>query len=448
MSHWAGKIIDKTSLYFIFHFVWGLFVSIHPQISNGQSVTFSEHIAPIIFENCTPCHRPGQSGPFSLITFRDVAKRANLIRHVTESRFMPPWFADREYRSFKNEKGLSEAEIQLIGDWVEQGTPRGPTELTPPIPQFPNGSQIGIPDLVLPVQQAYQIPGDNSEQFILFVIPFELDKMRSIQAIEFVSDNSPKVHHANFGFYEVGSEVSIQGDVAPISSENMMNKAQRFRELSQNLLFYNGWIPGSSPITFPAGTGFNMPKRGVIMLTIHYAPSSLPDRDSSRINIFFGEEEANRSIQTLNIGSAGIGEIVPPLIIPANQISQHRVQIKIKRPLSLLYAWPHMHLVGNSFKAYAVHPDGDTIPLVKINKWDFNWQEAYQFDRWVVLPAGSIITVEGSFDNTAENPNNPNDPPKTIYSDGLMETKNEMLSLILIYMDFQAGDEKIRLDGD
>ena len=404
-------------------------------VAFSQKITFSEHIAPIIYKNCSPCHRAGESGPFPLITYQQVSKRAKFIEYVTKTRYMPPWHADRSYQSFSNEKGLSNAEISLIKTWVAQGTPKGPNKKLPPAPVFPEGSQIGQPDLTLAVQQAYAIPGDNSEQFVLFVIPFELPVAKSVAAIEFIGGNKKLLHHVNFGVYEVPASIPIEGERSPIHTDDMGQYAARFRALSENLVFYNGWIPGSSPITFPPRTGFMMPTRGVIILTTHYGPSAVAASDSSKLNIFFQEAKAVRPIRTLNIGSAGIGEIVPPLTIPAGEITQHRVQIKNKRPLSLLYVWPHMHLIGESFTAYAVAPTGDTLPLVHIPKWDFNWQEAYKFSEVPTIPAGSIITLEGTFNNTADNPANPFDPPKTIQSDGLMRTKNEMLSLILIYLE-------------
>ena len=354
---------------------------------------------------------------------------------------MPPWHADRNYRSYANEKGLNQHQIDLISTWVQQGTPRGPQEHMPAIPEFPDGSQIGKPDMTLSVQQAFSVPGNNSEQFVLFVIPFEISEAKHVRAIEFVGGNMPLLHHANFGFYAVPPEIDIHGDLAPILADNMGPYVQRVQALSRNLVFYNGWIPGSSPFEFPPNTGFVLPKRGVVMLTMHYAPSAVPAKDSSALNIFFGEEREVRPVQTLSIGSAGIGTISPPLNIPPNKISHHRVQIKTNQSLSLLYVWPHMHLIGKSFTAYAVPPNGDTIRLVRIRQWDFNWQEAYQFSQIVSIPAGSIITVEGSYDNTADNPDNPFDPPRMIRSDGLMRTKNEMLSLILVYLEHEEGDE-------
>lgn len=419
--------------------IWMMLIA--PIIGRAQKVTFTEHIAPIIHQNCSPCHRPGESGPFPLITYQEVSKRASFIQHVTEARYMPPWRADRHYQSYANEKGLSQVEIDLIEQWVEQGALKGPRRKMPELPQFPEGSQIGIPDMRLSVQQAFPIPGDNSEQFVLFVIPFEMETAQSVRAIEFVGGNKSLLHHVNFGFYEVGTGVDIYGDIAPIATEDMAQHANRFRALSQNLVFYNGWIPGSSPIIFPKGTGFVMPKRGVIMLTAHYGPSAVAASDSSLLNIFFGEDPQVRSIKTLNMGSAGIGTITPPLTIPANEKTDHQVRITTKRAMSMLYVWPHMHLIGQDFKAYAVPPSGDTIPLVQINRWDFNWQEAYQFDHLLKIPAGSVLAIEGSYDNTADNPDNPFDPPQTIRSNGLMRTQNEMLSLILIYLDYESGDE-------
>ncbi len=404
-----------------------------PVLIQGQKITFTEDIAPIIHNNCTPCHRPGQVAPFSLITYRDVAKRAEFIQHVTESRYMPPWKADNSYRSFANQKGLTEEEITLIKNWVGQNTPKGKGKIK--LPQYSSSSSLGQPHLQLGMPQLYKISGGNVEEFVLFAIPFTLPKTKSIAAIEFVPGNLKLVHHANFGIYALDEEVEVGPLRLGIRADSMDPYVEQLTALTPNLVYYNGWIPGSSPIEFHPGIGFNMPEKGVIILTMHYAPSAVADTDQSHINFFYSNQPIQQRVGTISLGSGGIGTISPPLEIPPEEVKSFKVKVSIREAMDLLYVWPHMHLIGKSFSSYALTNAGDTINLVRINQWDFNWQEAYRFEEPLHIPAGSTFVVEGTFDNTSDNPTNPFDPPRTIYSDGLMQTTNEMLSLILIYIE-------------
>src|ERR1043165_926643 len=162
-----------------------------------EQVTFSEHIAPIIYKNCTNCHRPGEAGPFSLITYQDAATRGKLMKFVTETRFMPPWPADAEYSHFIDEKVLTNAEIALIGKWVDSGCPVGDSTKIPAVPVFPEGSQLGKPDLVIKFREAYKIPGNGQDQFLLMRVPYELPADQYISAIEVVPDNRKLLHHLN-----------------------------------------------------------------------------------------------------------------------------------------------------------------------------------------------------------------------------------------------------------
>ena len=148
-----------------------------------EEVTFNEHIAPIIHQNCTPCHRPGEAGPFSLITYRDVRKRSKMIREVTEERYMPPWPADRNYSEFIGERGLTEEQIGLIAEWRASGAKEGDPAKRPMVPVFPDRSQLGEPDLVVPMSETYMIDGDNTDRFILGKAPFEIEKDTFIRAI-------------------------------------------------------------------------------------------------------------------------------------------------------------------------------------------------------------------------------------------------------------------------
>ncbi|MCH8331371.1 MAG: cytochrome c, partial [Bacteroidetes bacterium] len=205
--------------------------------------------------------------------------------------------------------------------------------------------------------------------------------------------------------------------------------------------------PGMSPHIFMDEFGIRLPKRAVILVnTIHYASTPVDQVDSSHFRIYFKEREVRRTVKLINIGSgsrdATAGTVKPPLLIPPNQVKKFSVDVGLPVDLSIMYVMAHMHLLGKTYLAYATLPNGRMVPLVRINEWDFDWQEAYAFNPMLHLPAGTNIHVEGVYDNTVNNPNNPFNPPQTITSDGNMETTQEMLNLILLCLPYELGDER------
>ncbi len=385
-------LFSQTKEYYLgFALLFNLFCV--PETLGQNTVTYTEHIAPIIQTNCTPCHKPDGAAPFSLVTFQDVARRARTIQSVTQSRYMPPWKADPHYVSFANERRLTNEQIALIRRWTESGTKRGP-EAVPSIPNLISKNALQRkPDLVLQPKRAFTIRGTGAENFVMFKIPFELPINQNVQAIEFSPGNRALLHHANYAVQMVGPEVDIHAGNDYVLSDQFLTNLQEFKPLMRNLAYYGGWIPGASKQEFPAGIGFTMPKRGVILLTVHYGPSTVDTTDRSQIKLYFTKTPIEREIQATSIGSGGLGKIEPPLVIPADSIKTFRVHLKTSTDLSLLYVWPHMHLLGKSFKAWATTPEGKEIPLVSIPEWDFRWQESYKFQRLLRIPGDSLSIV-------------------------------------------------------
>jgi mono/diheme cytochrome c family protein len=414
-----------------------------PVWAQTKAVTYFKDIAPIVSRNCVSCHKAGGAGPFPLTTYEDVFRHRKTIQAVTKSRYMPPWKADPHYVSFANERRLTAAEIQLISRWVESGGREG-DKSTPIVPAQTAGNLPLKPDLVLRPKQALQIKGDGNETFVIFKIPFELPQGKAVKALEFIPGNRQLVHHANFAVQSVDSEVDIYRGSEVALSDQFQTNLGEFQPFMQDVVYYGGWIPGASPQVFPKGVGFTMPTRGVVLLTMHYGPSSVPTQDLSTVNIYFSEAPVERVVQATSIGSGGIGEIEPPLVIPADSIKTFRVDLVTSLDLSVLYVWPHMHLLGKTFEAWATTPDNKILPIVKIPEWDFRWQESYRFKNLLHIPKGSTIHVRGTYDNTAQNPNNPFNPPQMIVSQDLMESRSEMLNLILLFLEYKPGDEQLK----
>jgi len=418
----------------------------------AQEVTYYKDIAPLVETKCAGCHKPGDSGPFSLLSYEDVAKRASFIKEVTQSRYMPPWRPDNHYVSFANERSLTEKEIELIGKWVDAKMPKGtaPAATVKKI-AVPSTRYLRKPDLVLKTADSFHVSGDNLERFIVYKIPFELKDSANVEAIEFFSNNKKLIHHANFAFHAVPDEsIDIQKTDAFINlTEDDRRKYDQYQPYRKTITYYGGWIPGASYESYPKEFGWVMPKRGVILLTVHYAPSATDESSLSGINMFFTKTPVKRKVKVISFGSGGIGErqIDPPFFLPANQ--EKKFTLEVTNPnedQSILYVWPHMHLLGSAFKAYVTTPQGDTTRLVYIPRWDFRWQEIYRFKQLVKVTKGSVIHLECVYDNTAANPFNPNSPPKNIFSRGDMKTTDEMMTLMMIFLPYKEGDEKLQID--
>jgi hypothetical protein len=216
-------------------------------------------------------------------------------------------------------------------------------------------------------------------------------------------------------------------------------KVYEFQKTALKDEFLYGWVPGNDKISFPKGAGVKLNANSDFLLNMHYAPSPVPDIDQSEIQLYFAKDKIEREVRNFTLRENDISN--KPFLIKAGQKATFFISKKMDKPMSLISVMPHMHLIGKTFRAFVITPDGEVINLVKIDNWDFNWQMTYQFKKLLKVPAGSTFIVEGTYDNTAENPENPNSPPNDIgYGWG---TKDEMFNLVLYYLAYNVGDEDI-----
>lgn len=433
------------------------------KISVPDNLTFNEHIAPIIYKNCTPCHRTNSAGPFSFTNYEEVRAKSKTIVKVTQSRFMPPWPADPTYTNFKGERILTETEIEMIKVWANNGCPEGEASVKPLAPQYPDGSQIGKPDLVIKFPEIF-LEGNNKDHFFLVKVPYEIPEDKYVKTIEFIPGNKKLTHHMNANLieYEPGKKKNIFGGEKVIAT-NLAESAEVVQTAMDNknddgtypvlVPLVCNYLPGVSPAIYPEGIGgFKMSRQGVFFINdYHFGPGARDTTDTNSIlNIFFADAPPERPTYELLLGSLGVAPVKPALVIPANEIKTFTIDYIVQENMSLLTVNPHMHLLGKTFLAYALTPQKDTIPLIRINKWDFRWQYFYTFKKVVKIPGGSTIHVEGTYDNTEKNINNPYFPPQVIIDRGdrfdSMKTTNEMLQFIINFMAYQEGDENISLE--
>jgi hypothetical protein len=424
-----------------------------------NKVTFTEQIAPIIYKNCTTCHRPGSDAPFDLITYNDVRKRSKMIQKVTESKFMPPWPADATYNHFADEKVLSDVDINLIKQWVEDGAPYGDSSKLPAPPKYAIGSQLGTPDLVLKMLKPHHIIGNNKDKFYLMKIPYEMAKDTFVRAIEFVPGTPKGVHHVNGQLitYDESKKKNVFGGDYIVDTDtatheqgfkkmDIPNDDGTYPTLTPSVTNY---LPGVIATIYPEGIGgYKMGKKGAILFSeIHYGPSTIDRDDTSYCNIFFDKNPTKRPTSEITMGTLGVSPVIPKLVILPNTVKTFHTNIIVPIDISVLTVNPHMHLLGKSFLAYAITPKNDTIPLIRINNWDFRWQYFYTYKKMVKIPKGSLIYAEGTYDNTTNNPLNPFNPPQIVSEkNGSMRVTDEMFQFIITYLPYQNGDETISLE--
>jgi len=396
-----------------------------------QPITFNKDIAPLLWKNCTGCHRPGEIGPFSLLTYEDAKKRADFIVEITASRRMPPWKAEVNFGTFHDERRLSDQELALLADWAKAGAPEGdPKDLQDP-PKFPEGWQLGEPDMVLTMAEPFTIPADGDDVYRCFVIPIDLEKDMMVSAVEFRPGNRAVVHHAIMFLDATGAGRKRD---AEDEQQGFVSFGGPGIKPTGGL---GGWAPGAMPRVLPDGIVKYLKKGSDLVLQIHYHPSGKQEQDQSTVGIYFSKKPAKKIV-------TGIAVAQPGMKLPAGEAAcVVDVQTKpLPADVQVMGISPHMHNLGKEMKVTAKVPESEEeVPLIWIKEWDFNWQGQYQFAKPVRLPKGSVIKVHSVYDNSAENPKNPNRPPKLVKWGE--QTKDEMcLCGIQVFTD-KSSDLKL-----
>jgi hypothetical protein len=448
--------ISKFAL--VFCLIWGCGNSpknTYPK--EGDPVLFAEHIAPIIHQTCVSCHHPDGPAPFTLVSFQDIAPKGKLIAHVTANRIMPPWPADPTYSHFANETYLNDSQIQLIQRWVEGGCLPGDTASLVQTETLRKQWDLGKPDVIVKLPKPIIVPGNNSDLFMVVKIPFELPKDTFVKAIEFVPGKKRLVHHMNAHIiqFNPAKKKDLKGGAMYVNQDQsksqtihkelgLLNDDGTYAPMTPSVCNY---LPGAQFRFYPKEIGgYKMGTKNAFYLNdLHYGPSAIEEQDSSYFKIYYAAKAPKRPVSEFQIGTLGLVPVTPQLMVKPGEVKTFNIRFPVPQDISILTLVPHMHLIGKKYLAYAIKPSGDTIRLIRINNWDFRWQYFYQPPTLLKIPRGSVIYVEGVYDNTAENPNNPFYPPREIGErEGSMRTTDEMFQLIITYLPYQKGDELIK----
>ncbi len=398
----------------------------------SRPVTFSEQIAPVIFNQCASCHHPGEAAPFSLTSYEEVKKRGALIATVTKSRFMPPWHAAPGFGEFEGERRLTDDQIALIGEWVKEGMPQGDASKTPALPHFTAGWHLGKPDLIVTMPKGFSLPASGPDIYRNFVVPLNLTEDKWVRAVEFHPGTRTVVHHSLFSYDASGTLRKKDGEDGKPGFGGMDGgRSPKSGPLG-------GWAVGATPVPLADGLAFPLPKGSDLVLQEHFHLTGKAETEQSTVGLYFADKAPER--QLMGIQVPAIFALGAHLDIPPGE-KHYTIQDSFVVPVDVK-AWSvgaHAHYLAKDMKMIATKPDGTTVPLLYIPDWDFAWQDRYPYKDPFVLPKGTRIDVTLIYDNTPDNPHQPSNPPKEVWwGEGSFD---EMGSMTMQVTAVRAEDE-------
>ncbi len=364
----------------------GCLIGRQRKVEPQGEITYAGHVAAILNRRCVECHRDGEIAPFPLMTYDNVLGWEATIAEVIQEGRMPPWTANPEFGHFRNDARLTDAERETVLTWIRNGSPQGDPALTPPAPQFVSGWRIPEPDVVIPMRdEAYDVPATGVVDYQYFPVDPGFTEDKYIVAAQARPGNPEVVHHIIAYLQPPGEEKKGLG----------------------HLLI--GYAPGSVPLTLPEGVAIRVPAGSKLLFELHYTPNGYAQSDRSEIALKFVDQS---EVQRL----AGGSELIEHRLNIPPHTADHVVtaEKKVPRDALLISMTPHMHLRGKSFRYEAFFPDGRHEVLLDVPRYDFNWQLRYELAEPMLLPKGTKLKATAVYDNSADNPNNP-DPEKTVH---------------------------------
>ncbi|MBM3809165.1 MAG: thiol-disulfide isomerase [Acidimicrobiia bacterium] len=360
--------------------------------------TFSKDVAPVLFERCAECHRPGAMAPMSLLTYADARPWAKAIKRRVANREMPPWGADPAVGTFANDPSLKQTEIDTIVAWADAGAPEGDRRDLPPTPAFTEGWSIGKPDYIFTMLQPFQVPADGTVPYMYVTIPTNLKEDIWIRGVELKPSDRRVVHH-------IISDL-VEGDGQPVDPAPKLTRDRTRKEVGGGL---GGLVPGRLYGLFEEGVARKIPAGADIVLQMHYTTIGQPVTDLTQIGVVLAKEPPTK------LRAAGGGQIPNFTFTIPPGADHHEVVATqtINRGTYLSSMYPHMHVRGKDVSYSIVFPDGREELVLHVPKYDFSWQLNYRLATPKFMPKGSTLVVKAHYDNSRNNPFNP-DPTATV----------------------------------
>ena len=422
-----GGVVSVVVSVVVSTVTWGVASPISAASRQVDPLTFTRDIAPILFERCAACHRPGGVAPFSVLTYQDVSPRARQLVTATASRSMPPWKPEPGYGEFAGERRLTDDEIARIQRWADQGALEGDRSDLPPLPAWPDGWQLGEPDLVVTMPEPFAVPADGEDIYRNFSMPIPVAGRRYVRAVEFRPGSGGVVHHARIMMDRTGTSRELEEEDPDPGYDGMLLDGAEFPDGH-----FLGWAAGKMPSLGPEDLSWSLEPGTDLVLQTHLLPAGRPEALQATFGFYFSDAPPTRAPVVLVLDSRTID-------IPAGE-SGHLVEATYTLPVDVdaLRVSPHAHYLGKDMKAFATLPDGTTRPLIHIPDWEFDWQDVYEFATPVHLPKGTTLVMRYLFDNSAGNARNPSTPPRRVVFGP--RSSDEMAQLMLQVLPSDPDD--------
>ncbi len=398
----------------------------------GADVTFTREIAPLLLMHCGACHQPGGVAPFSVLTYADVRPWARAIRQSVRTRSMPPWKPAPGYGGpFVAERRLSGAEIDLIARWVDGGAPEGdPADLPPTRRRAPDaGWRLGAPDLVVEMPEPYLLPagGDGDDVLRKFALPIPIPETRYVKGVEFQPGNPRVVHHANLKIDPTPASRRLDAEDPEPGYEGVTPFDARFP-----FGYFLGWTPGQARPLEADGMAWRLDPGSDLLVELHLTPTDEPQPVRSRVGFYFTDEAPTKVPFTIRLGKQDLD--IPPGAADYRSVDRYVLPVDVE----VHGVQPHAHYLAEEVRGYATLPDGTRRPLIRIDDWDFHWQDFYRYETPFVLPRGTELAMEFTYDNSARNPDNRFAPPRRVTWG--QDSSNEMGDLWIQVVPVRPAD--------
>lgn len=367
------------------------------------AVTFTRDVAPILFAHCVSCHRDGEVGGFSLLTYRDARPRASAIALATRTRAMPPWKPEAGYGGdFLGARHLTDRQIDTLQRWAQTGSLEGDPTALPPFPDLPSGWRLGQPDLIVQMERPYTLAGGGTDVLRNFVIPIPVARTRYVRGVEFRPGNGRIVHHANIRIDRSRASRQMDASDREPGFDGLIS-AGRFPDGH-----FLGWTPGQLPPLAAEGQAWRLEPDSDFVVQLHLQPGRQAESVQPSIGLFFTDTPPDRPPLMLRLGRQNID-------IPAGA-AHYQIEDAYRLPVDVevLAIQPHAHFRAREVSGTAILPDGTIQWLLYIRDWDFNWQDVYRYAAPVVLPAGAVLRMQFTYDNSPANRRNPDRPPRRV----------------------------------
>lgn len=409
-------------------------------------VTFHKDVEPILQKRCQGCHRPGEAAPMSFLTYAEVRPWAKAIRNAVLQRKMPPWLADPAHGKFANDNSLTPLEREVLSAWAGGGTPRGNPKDAPAPLKFTEGWSIGQPDAVIEMPRGFSVPASGTVPYQYIIAPTHFTEDKWIQAAEIRPGDRSVLHHVWVFARPPDSPVwktQPLGQFIDVEALERQRQAARKPGAPDPDMFSSGlgmdaiqsYTPNSVAVRHPDGQAKLIKAGSTLVFQLHYTASGKVATDRTRIGLIFARQPPAQRVKTVNVQNFAFSI---PAGAPDHPIS---ARARLHRDITLLSLRPHMHLRGKDFEYRVTYPNGRSEILLRLPRWDFNWQLTYRLAEPKLLPKGTLIEILGHFDNSANNPYNPD--PKSPASYGEQTWEEMFAALMDILVDPRVADTEV-----